>query len=84
MAKMKVKVVGSGEPDDPFRVNLPAYQMIPGTEEYTGPEKKRLVTVEVLVPDDELDEKGRLSKAKIRAKYKGQKRWDHDKVTDDV
>ena len=84
MKKVKVKVVGSGERDDPRRVNLPTYQMIPGTEEYAGPEKKVLKSVEVLVPDDECDEKGRLSKAKIRAKYKGQKKWDHKDVLADV
>ena len=84
MAKIKAKVVGSGEPGDPFRVDLPTYQMVPGTEEYAGPEKKRLVSVEVLVPGDECDDKGRPSKARIRAKYRGQKKWDRPDVLDDV
>ena len=84
MARVRVKVVGSGERDDPRRVNLPTYQMIPGTEEYAGPEKKVLRSVEVLVPDDELDEKGRLSKARIRAKYKGQPKWDREDVLSEV
>ena len=84
MAKIRVKVVGSGEPGDHFRVDLPTYQMIPGTEEYAGPEKKVLKSIEVLVPDDECDEKGRPSKARIRAKYKGQPRWDHKHVAEDL
>ena len=84
MARVRVKVVGSGEPGDHFRVDLPAYQMIPGTEEYAGVDKKVLKSVEVLVPDDELDDKGRPSKAKIRAKYRGQAKWDRDDVLSDI
>lgn len=84
MARIKVKVVGSGKTEDPFRVDLPAYQMIPGTEEYADPQKKKLKSVIVEVPDDEVDDKGRLSAEKIRAKYKGQPRWDHDKVLENV
>jgi len=83
-ARIKVKVVGSGKLGDPFRVDLPAYTMIPGTEEYADAEKKILASVEVLVPDDECDDQGRPDKARIRAKYKGQPRWDHDKVLSDV
>jgi len=82
--KVKVKVIGSGKEGDPFRPNLPAYMMIPGSEEYAGPDKKVLKSVEVLVPADECDKKGRLSAAKIRAKYKGQKRWDRVDVLSDV
>ena len=84
MAKIRVKVAGSGEPGDPFRVELPTYQMIAGTEEYAGIDRKVLKSVEVLVPDDELDDQGRLSKAKIRAKYKGQPKWDRDDLLADV
>ena len=82
--RIKVKVIGAGELEDPFRVSLPNYQMIPGTEEYDGIDKKVLKSVEVLVPADELDEKGRPSKARIRAKYKGQPRWDRDDVLEDI
>lgn len=84
MKRIKVKVVGSGTPEDPFRVDLPTYHMIPGTEEYAGVDKKVLKSVEVDIPADECDDKGRLSKEKIRAKYKGQPRWDREDVTDDV
>jgi hypothetical protein len=76
MAQLKVKITGSGKPDDPRRVNLPTYHMIGDID------KDGFVTVEV--PNDEVDEKGQLSKAQIRRKYRGQKLWDHDKVTDDL
>ena len=82
--KVKVKVIGSGKEEDPFRVDLPAYQMIPGSEEYAGLDKKVLKSVEVLVPADECTAKGQLSKSKIRAKYKGQKAWDRADVLSDV
>ena len=82
--KLRVKVAGSGEPGDPFRVELPTYRMVPGSEEYADIDKKVLKSVEVLVPDDECDDQGRLSKARIRKKYKGQKRWDHGKVLENV
>jgi len=82
--KLRVKVVGSGKPGDPFRVDLPTYQMIPGSEEFADPKKKVLASVEVQVPADECDEKGRLSKAKIRAKYKGQPAWDREDLLSDV
>jgi ABC-type uncharacterized transport system substrate-binding protein len=84
MGKIKAKVIGSGKPDDPFRVNLPTFQMVHGTEEYADEAKTKLIAVVVEVPDDELDEKGALSKEKIRKKYEKQPKWDHDKVTDDV
>lgn len=77
--KIKAKVIGSGTDEDSYRVDLPAYSMVDGTEVYVG---KKLVEVEVIVPDDECDEKG-LNKTKIRGKYKGQ-RWDNENVADDV
>ena len=82
--KLRVKVVGSGKEGDPFRVDLPTYRMVPGSEEYAGIDRKVLKSVEVLVPADELDDQGRLSKARIRAKYRGQPRWDRENVLDDV
>ena len=84
MAKVKVKVIGKGTDEDPFRVDLPTYQMIPRTEEYAGPEKKRLVSVEVRVPDDELDDQGWPDPKKIRRKYRGQPRWDHKNVAKEL
>jgi len=82
--EIRAKVVGSGATGDPFRVNLPSYVMVPGTEEYADAEKKVLKAINVQVPNDEVDAQGRPDKAKIRQKYKGQPRWDHDKVGDDV
>jgi len=83
-AKIRMKVVGSGKEDDPFRVNLPTYNMTQGTEEYADAEKKILKSVEVEIPDDEVDAQGFPDKAKIRSKYKGQPMWDHDGVLSDV
>ena len=82
--KVRVNVTGSGKQEDPFKVDLPTYQMIPGTEEYDKVDKKLLKSVEVLVPADECTSKGQLSKAKIRAKYKGQDRWDREDILTDV
>jgi len=77
-------VIGAGTDADRFRVNLPTYYMIPGTEQYKDPEKKVLESVEVVVPDDEVDEKGRPNKEKIRAKYRGIPAWDRDDVLKDI
>jgi len=74
--KIRVNVTGKGTPDDPFRVDLPTYAMIAGSEEYADKARKILKSVEVLIPDDEVDEKGRPSLEKIRRKYRGQPRWD--------
>ncbi|MDH5199608.1 MAG: hypothetical protein OEW93_01870 [Candidatus Bathyarchaeota archaeon] len=82
--KVRVKVTGSGKEGDPFRVDLPTYQMIPGSEEYDKKDPKRLVSVAVEVPADECDDHGRPSPEKIRAKYRGQKPWDHKDVAKDV
>lgn len=59
-------------------MNLPAYQII----EFLHHKK-----VKVLIPDDEVDIVNgncKLSKEKIRQKYRGQNKWDHPKVCDDV
>jgi len=76
MAKVRVKVMGSGTEQDPWRPDLPTWVMVPGSEVYSDKAKKVLESVEVLVPDDECDEKGQLSLEKIRAKYRGQPHWD--------
>jgi len=81
MARIKVKVVGKGTDDDPFRVALPTYSMIAGTEEYVAGVLK---SVEVEVPDDEVDEKGKPSEEKIRKKYTGQPLWDKPGAGGDV
>jgi len=105
-AKLRVRVIGSGTPEDPYRVNLPTFTMvpsswqplIPGKVDKDGvlstqpdgkpvvltPAEKAQLTCEVIVPGDEVDDKGQLDKAKIRAKYKGQTRWDRDDILVDV
>jgi len=84
MAKIRVKVIGKGIPEDPFRVDLPTYIMIPGSEKYADREKTQLQSVEIQVPDDEIDSQGKISSAKIRAKYKGQPKWDKPDVAQDI
>lgn len=69
-----VKTSGKGVKGDPLKVNLPAYQIV---EILPGNKAK------IIVPDDEVDDKGNLSKDKIRQKYRGQK-WDIPEVCDDV
>jgi len=76
MAKIRVKVSGKGTDADPFRVDLPTYLMVAGSEEYADKARKVLKSVEVLIPDDECDDRGKPSLEKIRHKYRGQPRWD--------
>jgi len=83
MVRVKVKVIGKGTEKDPYRVNLPTYVMIPGTEVYGGPKGQTLLRVEVEVPDDECTD-GKLDKVKIRTKYRGQPAWDRPDILDDV
>jgi hypothetical protein len=78
MAQINAKLIGTGTPNDPFRVNLPNYNMI-GEPNYTT--KK----VDIKVPDDELtSDKTRPDVQKIRNKYKGQTAWDRANVASDV
>lgn len=77
MKKITAKFIGSGTVADPFRVDLPTYRMV-GNPDHS--QKK----VEIEVPDDEVDETGKLDKNKIRAKYRGQPKWDKPTVTDNV
>jgi hypothetical protein len=72
LMQIKVKVVGEGKPEDPFRVNLPTYHKI-------GEIKDGMATVEV--PDDELTD-GKPDAEKIRKKYKGNPVWDREDLKD--
>lgn len=77
MEQIIVKLCGCGTYGDEYRVNLPSYiisEIIDGNK------------ANILVPDDEVDDIDgiiKLSKDKIRLKYRGQK-WDNPNVTDDV
>jgi len=82
--KVRVKVVGSGTREDPLRVNLPTWTMVPGSEQPTKGKVEAGGTVEVMVPDDYVDAAGKLDKAKIRAMYKGQPAWDREDLLSDV
>ena len=76
MKEVTVNIIGTGKTfEDRYRVNLPTYRFI-----NIDTEKRQ---ARILVPDDEADENGKLSKDKIRQKYRGQK-WDNPTVCDDV
>lgn len=62
-----IRVRVSVGPDGERYIDLPTYQVISGTE--------RGKTVVVAVPDDEC-EGGDICPYRIRAKYRGQPRWD--------
>ena len=66
MKEIIVKTIGKGTRDEPTKVNLPYYKVLQFL-----PQGK----VKISVPDDEVDENGKLSKEKINQKYRGQK-WD--------
>jgi len=84
VARVRVRLLGTGTFEDPFRVSLPTYVLdvirdeegnpIYDEEGYTSPAidyTKRVAYV--LLPDDEVDEEGRLDEKLIRKKYGG--RW---------
>lgn len=70
MAIITMPVIGHGTREDPYRVDLPTYQMR-GEPDYV----KKTVLVEI--PDDELkaDKQGP-STQKIQQKYCGNPKWD--------
>jgi len=83
MVRVRVKVQPPDADRDSYHVHLPTYVMVSGTEEYVDPQKTKLKSVEVEIPDDECAH-GNPDKAKIRAKYKGQPRWDRDDILGDI
>jgi len=100
MPKIRVKLLAPDAEHDSYHVHLPTYTMVAGSLQPTIPDKthangvypnaeltpaeKARLTVEVEVPTDECDEKGKLDIAKIRKKYHGQPRWDKPDVLSDV
>jgi len=81
MKRIKVKLVGKGTYHDPIRVNLPTYVMDVERDAEGNPiltedgspvaqDLKGKTSCWVLVPDDEVDEEGRLDEKRIREKYK--------------
>jgi len=73
MRKIKCRLIGKGTEEEPYRINLPTYQV--SLNEEGIPEidyKKR--EANVLVPDDEVDpDTLKLKEKYIREKYGG--RW---------
>jgi len=61
MAKVKVRLIGSGKADDPYRVPLPSY-VITVIDYVIG-------WAEVEIPDDEVKE-GRIDRERIKEKYR--------------
>ena len=79
MARIKVRMIGSGTPSDPYRVDLPVWR---GIEFDTDKGKKPPHAFAIVeVPDNELTTDGKLDRAAIKRKYKGQK-W--EKHVDEV
>jgi len=73
MRKIRVKMIGSGTPDDPYRVDLPNYRIIEAdTDRGIRPPKAYAI---IEVPNDELTPSGRISRATLKKKYKGS-RWE--------
>lgn len=86
MKRIKVKLIGSGKPHDPFRVDLPTYVIDCARDAEGNPvfvDKTHGIikdgvdyeqcTCYVLVPDDEADEvagKVKLKQKRIKEKYK--------------
>jgi len=69
--RVKVKVIGSGTEDDPYRVDLPNWELEVVDLKPQIDYKARIAWV--LIPDDEVDEEGRINEKRIREKYPG--RW---------
>ena len=81
MKRIKVKMIGSGTDDDPYRVDLPTWQ---GVDFDTDKGKKPPDAFAIVeVPDDEVDEKGKINRKRIREKYKGSKWEKHIDEVDD-
>jgi hypothetical protein len=69
MRKIQVKIIGSGTESDPYRVDLPTWQ---GIEFDTDKGKKPPNAFAIVeVPDDEVDEKGKIDRKRLKEKYKG-------------
>jgi hypothetical protein len=84
MATMTAKIIGSGTDNDPYRIDLPCYQIL-NPQPSGAVIVKNGASISIWLPDDEFDANAqRPSKAKIRTKYSGQKLWDRPDVTDDV
>lgn len=90
--RVKVKEkVREGRPN--FFVDLPTYSMVGNEVKSPAPSpgeprgQRKLLFVDIEVPDDEAEEIGksgkfRLVKDKIKIKYRGQKKWDNDDPLD--
>ncbi len=80
--RFRAKVIGTGTPNDPIRVDLPTYQMVSGSEVPALPAATQSVLVDIPDLDADLGT-NRPSKTAIRQRYKGQS-WDRPDVSDDT
>jgi len=81
---MVVKVIGNNTTDGPYRIDLPAYEIIRELNrrpDGTFPPGGGRVMISV--PDDCCDDNGELDNKKIRQKYRGS-RWDRPDVGNGV
>lgn len=83
---IKAKIIGSGTPDDPYRVNLPTYSMVREiTPRLPGGMFPAGAVCDIVIPADELSKDGaRPDPQVLRAKYRGQPLWDRANVGTDV
>ena len=73
MTRIRVKMIGSGTDQDPYRVDLPTWSGIEfDTDKGKYPPAAKAI---VEVPDDEVGSDGKIDKKRIKEKYKGQK-WE--------
>jgi N12 class adenine-specific DNA methylase len=81
MRKIKIKMIGSGTQDDPYRVDLPTWQCVTfDTDRGIKPSQARAI---VEVPATYINEKGELDRKYIKATYKGSKWEKHIDEVDD-
>jgi hypothetical protein len=78
--RLRLNVIGTGADSDPYRVNLPEYQLVPGSELPVGAlalKNAANVTVNVDVPNRLLHKKTKnISAPRIQALYAGNDVWD--------
>ena len=81
MTRIKVKIIGSGIEDDPYRVDLPTWQGVTfDTDKGIKPSQARAI---VEVPATFINSKGELDRKFIKTTYKGSKWEQHIHEIDD-
>ena len=81
MMQVRVNVVEDKSCGDLFRVDLPTYSMVGGSEVYV---KERLASVIVEVPNNECDIHKKFDETVFRKKYKKDVIWDKEGILGNV